>query len=435
MFSFSFSEESARSSHTQFTHQSGNWLALFDRHSLQIYKCKCHDFQTRQRITADMESHRQGDLTEQIVITKLKKRNISVSTPVGDNERYDVVLEKPDGGLLRGQVKTGRLKEGVVRFKGVSQHTNSSGHVYKEYGDDVDCFLVYCDETEETYFVDSEEVGTSMHLRIDSPTQKTDQINWADDYQLDQQWPPDSHNEGEPAVSAVISALEGVEGSVYVAPDREDNRNLLFVDTDGETHRIGVETGWIVNGRVRFTPSRSAEYHLIYCDDLDELLSVHTEEFNESISFRVDGENTRKTRSNPVDEYTFGNNWPPVVVGTSQSDPTPELTQFIGRLQERQVAYSRVECIDKKTAEVRCEESDFRVRVEPAWIEKGLIRFNATGDNAGYYAFRDPEKEEWYLVSNDSFESSISLRIDPPEKADSRINFAEDYLLEEMWPV
>jgi hypothetical protein len=382
-----------------------------------------------------MESHRQGDLTEQIVITELKRRNISVSTPVGDNERYDVVLEKPDGSLLRGQVKTGRLKDGVVRFKGVSQHTNSSGHVYKQYDDDVDCFLVHCDETEETYFVDADEVGTSMHLRIDSPAQKTNQINWADDYRLDQQWPPGSHNEGEPAVSAVISVLEGVEGSVYVAPDRENNRTLLFVDRDGETHRIGVETGWIVNGRVRFAPSRSAEYHLIYCDDLDDLLSVHTEEFNESISFRVDGENTRGTRSNPIDEYTFENNWPPVVVGTSQSERTPELTQFISRLQEGEVVYDRVECNGRKTAEVRCEELDFRVRVEPAWKKKGLIRFNATGDNAEYYAFRNPEKEEWYLVSDDSFGNSISLRIDPPEKEDSRINFAEDYLLEDMWPV
>ena len=97
-----------------------------------------------------MESHRRGDLTEQIVITELKRRCISVSTPIGDNERYDVVLEQPSGNLLRAQIKTGRLKDGVIRFKGVSQHTNSSGHVYQRYGDDVDCFLVYCYETEQT---------------------------------------------------------------------------------------------------------------------------------------------------------------------------------------------------------------------------------------------------------------------------------------------
>ncbi|WP_128905980.1 group I intron-associated PD-(D/E)XK endonuclease [Halorubrum amylolyticum] len=382
-----------------------------------------------------MEPHRRGDLTEQIVITELKKRDISVSTPVGNNERYDLVLEKPDGELLRAQVKTGRLKDGVVRFKGVSQHTNSSGHVYKQYGDGVDCFLVHCGETEETYLVDSEEVGTSMHLRIDPPTQKTNQINWAENYRLDQQWPPSNHNRHAPAVSAAIDTLESVEGSVYVDPTREDSRNLLFVDTDGETYQIRVETGWIVDGRVRFTPSETAEYHLIYCDDLDDLLSVHSDEFDESISFRVDTKNTRNIRSNPAEEYRFENNWPPVVVGSSPTDPTPELTQFISRLEEGQMAYDRVECDGEKTAEVYCEESGFRVRVEPAWIEEGLLRFNASGNNAEYYAFKNPEKEEWNLVSDDSFENSVSLRIEPPEKEDSRINFAEDYLLEKSWPV
>lgn len=59
-----------------------------------------------------MESHRRGDLTEQIVITELKRREISVSTPVGDNERYDVIIEQPEGDLLRAQIKTGRLKTG-----------------------------------------------------------------------------------------------------------------------------------------------------------------------------------------------------------------------------------------------------------------------------------------------------------------------------------
>ncbi len=99
------------------------------------------------------------------------------------------------------------------------------------------------------------------------------------------------------------------------------------------------------------------------------------------------------------------------------------------------MAYDRVECDGEKTAEVYCEESGFRVRVEPAWIEEGLLRFNASGNNAEYYAFKNPEKEEWNLVSDDSFENSVSLRIEPPEKEDSRINFAEDYLLEKSWPV
>ena len=48
-----------------------------------------------------METHRKGDLTEAIVIAELTKREIPVSIPFGDNERYDIVVETPRGGLLR----------------------------------------------------------------------------------------------------------------------------------------------------------------------------------------------------------------------------------------------------------------------------------------------------------------------------------------------
>lgn len=382
-----------------------------------------------------MESHRQGDLTEQIVITELKKRGISVSTPVGDNERYDVVLEEPDGGLLRAQIKTGRLKDGVVRFTGVSQHTNSSGNVYKQYGDTIDCFLVHCSETDETYFIDSKNVGTSMYLRIDPPVQKSNQINWGEDYRLDRQWPPDDDDEDDRAVSAAIDALESAEGSVYVKTTGADSsRTLLFVDADGEAHQVRVETGWIVNGRVRFTTSESAEYYIVYCDDLENLLSVHTGEFNKSISFRVDSKDTPTPGSNPVDSYVFKSNWPPTATGTRSTDRTKELSQFMSRLKNDQIPHGRVEHHGERTVKVFCEDAAFRIRVESAWLESGLLRFNANGDNTDYYSFKNPETAEWYLVSDDSFGSSLSLRVDPPEKQDSRINSAEDYLLNESWP-
>ena len=172
-----------------------------------------------------MESHRRGDLTEQIVITELKRRSISVSTPVGDNERYDLVIEQPDGELLRTQIKTGWLTDRTIRFKGVSQHTNSSGHVYEQYGSDVDCFIVYCYDTERIYLIPGEEVGTSMELRVDSPVQETTQINWAEEYLFDTQWPLDDGNV-DTAVSVAIDALQREGVSVFT--DHENLRLELY---------------------------------------------------------------------------------------------------------------------------------------------------------------------------------------------------------------
>lgn len=133
---------------------------------------------------AEVDSHRRGDLTELLVAAELKKRGIAVSEPIGNNERYDLVLEQPSGALLRAQVKTGRLKDGTIRFKGVSQHTNSAGHVYKPYGNDIDCFLVYCYDTDQTFLLNSNEVGTKMYLRVEEPKKRTSQVNWADQHLL-----------------------------------------------------------------------------------------------------------------------------------------------------------------------------------------------------------------------------------------------------------
>lgn len=138
-----------------------------------------------------MDSHRKGDLTEAIVIAELKKRAIPVSIPFGDNERYDAITETPDGDLLKVQIKTGWIANGTVNFHGKSQHTNANGNVYQLYDGDVDFFLVYCDELEQMYWVQEDEFQTQISLRVEEPMQMKPNINWAEDYEFDANWPPE----------------------------------------------------------------------------------------------------------------------------------------------------------------------------------------------------------------------------------------------------
>lgn len=133
-----------------------------------------------------MDSHRKGELTESIVITELKRRQVPVSTPFGDNERYDLLVESPNGEFRSVQVKTGWLRDGRVTFKGMSQHTNASGNVYKQYRGDVDYFLVYCYELETLYLIAEEEFNTGMCLRVEEPEQVDKTINWAENYRFDE---------------------------------------------------------------------------------------------------------------------------------------------------------------------------------------------------------------------------------------------------------
>lgn len=138
-----------------------------------------------------METQEKGDFTEAAVITELKRRAIPVSVPFGDNQRYDIVIETEENDLLKVQIKTGWVADGTIEFHGKSQHTNASGNVYEKYDGDVDCFLVYCDEVGAVYLIDEDEFETSMSLRIADPEQVHETINWADEYEFDERWPPE----------------------------------------------------------------------------------------------------------------------------------------------------------------------------------------------------------------------------------------------------
>ncbi|MFC6615511.1 group I intron-associated PD-(D/E)XK endonuclease [Halopenitus salinus] len=381
-----------------------------------------------------MESHRRGDLTEQIVITELKRRCISVSTPIGDNERYDVVLEQPSGNLLRAQIKTGRLKDGVIRFKGVSQHTNSSGHVYQRYGDDVDCFLVYCYETEQTYFIDSAEVGTSMYLRVDSPRQDTNQINWAKEYRLDDQWPLENQEQELSAVSVAVDALRETDESIFTDPTGDDSRTVLFVDSHEKIRSVGIETGWLIDGRIRFVPRQSHDHYLVYCAELERLLAVNANDFDRSISFRPANTSRSFARSNSVEAYAFENNWPPEIDPVPPISSIEPLSRLADRLGEHGTEPSIVPGRNNRTLVVSHNESEYRVRVASTWIENGSLRFDADGDAVDYYALEHPEDDTFFLVPDEAFSNSISLRVEPPEIANPQINYADRFRLDRMWP-
>lgn len=131
-----------------------------------------------------METHRKGDLTETIVVTELKRRQIPVSRPIGDNERYDLVAES-GRDLHRLQVKTSWVTEGTIRFHGKSQHTNAQGNVYEIYDGDVDYFVVYVDELETIYLIPESTFETDMRLRVEEPDQRDRTINWAENYEFE----------------------------------------------------------------------------------------------------------------------------------------------------------------------------------------------------------------------------------------------------------
>lgn len=134
-------------------------------------------------------SHEKGTTTESIVLAELKKCGASVSIPFG-RPRYDVIVD--DGvELFRIQIKTGNyiVDDGVVRFNCRSTHINSKGYTSKSYENDVDAFIVYCEEVDGVYWIDIEDAGKrSMSLRVEPASVDHPTINYADDFTLEEQF-------------------------------------------------------------------------------------------------------------------------------------------------------------------------------------------------------------------------------------------------------
>jgi hypothetical protein len=126
-----------------------------------------------------------GHRTEAVVLSELVRRGYRVLLPFGVNQRYDLVLES-DGRFLKVQCKTGRLRDGAVRFKSVSVQSNTKGTCVRDYAGEVDFFAVYCPETAGVYLMPADEVTPNVNfLRVD-PTRnnQSKRVRWARDYEL-----------------------------------------------------------------------------------------------------------------------------------------------------------------------------------------------------------------------------------------------------------
>jgi len=111
-----------------------------------------------------------GDRTTLAVMQALQTTGYAVSVPFGENVRYDLVID--DGETLRRvQCKTGRLREGAIRFATCScyGHHLRPSESRRDYHGQVDCFAVHCPETDGVYLIPIEDLPVRVQaaLRVD----------------------------------------------------------------------------------------------------------------------------------------------------------------------------------------------------------------------------------------------------------------------------
>lgn len=403
-----------------------------------------------------MDSHRKGDFTEAVVIAELKRRNVSTALPFGDNERYDLVVETPDGSLVKLQIKTGWAADGVIDFHGRSSHTNSRGNVYKPYVGDVDYFAVYSHEYEELFLVPEDEVNSSKKLRVEEPEQPDPKINRAEEYSFDEQWPPtnvedetelstaERHGERSCYVETVLEKFAEFGIKTYTPWNDIASCDFLAELSSGAFVRLRVRTGSTSGGRITLNRNTDVETHragteteyfILYRPETDEMYLIASEEFETSIHLRVDEPNQIRRDTKIAEEYRFESRWPPD--GVPQVSPKSALAAVLEAFQRIDASVGHV--VDESTHfDVLAETGDrtsARIAVVTGWTSRGCIQLkpdSCTGID--YFAIYHRETDSCYLVGTDEFDRSISLRVKDPEKQDETINWAEDYEFDLVWP-
>jgi PD-(D/E)XK endonuclease len=103
------------------------------------------------------------------VMLALHEAGFQFAIPFGENTRYDLIVDDK-GTLARVQCKSGRLRDGAIRFATCSSygHHRHPLEARRDYQGQVDFFAIYCPETCGVYLVPIEDlpVKVSGALRV-----------------------------------------------------------------------------------------------------------------------------------------------------------------------------------------------------------------------------------------------------------------------------
>jgi PD-(D/E)XK endonuclease len=122
---------------------------------------------------------KRGNVSEAVVLSRYTEAGFLISIPFGVGAPYDLVIDTgPE--LLRVQVKTGRVRNGVIEFETRRTRSRKLRTSYRE--GEADYFAIYCPELDRVYVTKARE-GVFGKLRV-RPTGNNQQmfVKWAEDY-------------------------------------------------------------------------------------------------------------------------------------------------------------------------------------------------------------------------------------------------------------
>ena len=130
-------------------------------------------------------TQKKGNLGLVKIITDLTEKEISVSLPISESEKYDLIAEK-NNICKTVQVRYTSKNNGSISIKLRGIWSNSNGYqVRNRNQEDFDILAVYCPDTQQSYYIKSEDFSckNALTLRVDDTLKKNDsRIRMASDF-------------------------------------------------------------------------------------------------------------------------------------------------------------------------------------------------------------------------------------------------------------
>jgi hypothetical protein len=236
----------------------------------------------------------------------MERLNVTTYRKVHGTGLCDLVAALPHG-LIRITVRTGNEIDGRIQLSRTPDETA------RRDTEETDYYALYCPSREETYLVGTDEFGTSLSLRTDDPDQIQHDTRFAADYRLAAVWPPDGTPtvSSRSAVGAAIERFETLDVTVGVVHDDAVAHDLL-VETDDGVTRVAVVPVWASGGCLRLKPDSCAgvDTFVLYYREGDTCYAVGAEEFERSISIRVEEPAKADPSINWAADYELTDRWP-----------------------------------------------------------------------------------------------------------------------------
>ena len=133
----------------------------------------------------EWSTDREGSIAESAIVHAAIKLGISVSKPLTDGDRYDLVFDL-GSRLVRVQCKWATLVGDVVRVRCYSSRRTRDGLLKRSYSSgEIDAIAAYCGDLDRCFYFPIDRLGGRATIQVRLTPSLNNQhsgINWADEF-------------------------------------------------------------------------------------------------------------------------------------------------------------------------------------------------------------------------------------------------------------